>query len=257
MKKILDLVVVDNTLLANNYCLLKLSGGNEKLPKMFPGQFLQIKVDNSLSTFLRRPISINFCDEERNEIWILVQVIGMGTSAISKLNKGEVLNVIIPLGKSFSIPQNNTSKIMLIGGGVGIAPLLFQGKVLKSLGFEVNFLLGFRTKSDLLQIEEFEKYGQVFITTEDGSFGEKGYVTGHSVLNKSIDYIYTCGPKPMMQAVAKYSHSNNVECEVSLENMMACGFGTCLCCVEKTIKGNLCACTEGPVFNIKDLTWIN
>ena len=96
------------------------------------------------------------------------------------------------------------------------------------------------------------------VTTEDGSQGEKGFVTNHSILsNEHFDFIATCGPKPMMMAVAKYAHKAGIECEVSLENMMACGLGACLCCVEKTNEGNLCVCKEGPVFNIKQLLWLN
>jgi dihydroorotate dehydrogenase electron transfer subunit len=118
------------------------------------------------------------------------------------------------------------------------------------------YLLGARTQEDLLQLSQFQRYGEVYITTEDGSMGEKGFVTQHSILqNASFDRISVCGPKPMMQAVAKYARQKEVPCEVSLENLMACGLGACLCCVEKTIRGNVCVCKEGPVFNINDLTW--
>jgi dihydroorotate dehydrogenase electron transfer subunit len=116
--------------------------------------------------------------------------------------------------------------------------------------------LGARSSKDLLQLKEFEKLGEVYTTTEDGSMGEQGYVTGHSLLNNnSFNMIYTCGPKPMMVSVAKYAKANGIECEVSLENMMACGVGACLCCVENTDEGHLCVCKDGPVFNIKKLLW--
>ena len=102
----------------------------------------------------------------------------------------------------------------------------------------------------------FENLGKLYVTTEDGSLGEKGFVTQHSILNKEkYDMIMVCGPKPMMIAVARYAKNTRTDCEVSLENMMACGLGACLCCVEKTVKGNVCVCSEGPVFNIKQLTW--
>ena len=105
-------------------------------------------------------------------------------------------------------------------------------------------------------MDEFEKTGRVFVTTEDGTLGEKGFVTNHSVLqNETFDFIASCGPKPMMVSVAKYAVKNNIECEVSLENKMACGVGACLCCVEKTTEGNVCVCKEGPVLNIKKLSW--
>ena len=145
---------------------------------------------------------------------------------------------------------------MLIGGGVGVAPLLYFGEILKKEGIEVNFLLGARSANDLLELDEFKKRGNVYLSTEDGSEGEKGFVTTHSVLSQKWDSISCCGPMPMMKAVAKYAVENGVDCEVSLENVMACGVGACLCCVEDTHDhGNVCVCKEGPVFNIKRLKW--
>ena len=118
-----------------------------------------------------------------------------------------------------------------------------------------TFLLGGRSKADLLERELFEKFGRVCVTTEDGSLGEQGFVTNHSVLNERFDHIYTCGPTPMMKAVARYANDKGISCEASLENLMACGLGACLCCVEKTTEGNLCVCKEGPVFDVKRLLW--
>ncbi|GAB6011165.1 dihydroorotate dehydrogenase electron transfer subunit [Viscerimonas tarda] len=261
MKKMLDLVVSDNILLNKNYCLLKLTTLDKTpLPEMLPGQFVEVKVDNSPKTFLRRPISINYLDRLTNELWLLIQKIGDGTKKLGELKKQDTVNLLLPLGNSFSFPENKpeNANILLIGGGVGTAPMLYWGSLLKERGYQPKFLLGARSKDDLLQLDEFAKYGELFCTTEDGSFGEKGYVTNHSVLkSQPVTNIYTCGPKPMMMAVAKYANINNIACEVSLENTMACGFGVCLCCVENTKKGNLCVCTEGPVFNIKDLKWID
>ena len=154
------------------------------------------------------------------------------------------------------MPAEAGQKFLLVGGGVGVAPLLYFGKCIKDMGAEPIFLLGARKATDLLELDEFAKIGRVCITTEDGSAGEQGFVTNHSVLqHESFDMISSCGPKPMMVSVAKYAQKANVECEVSLENMMACGLGACLCCVEKTTKGNLCVCKEGPVFNTKKLLW--
>lgn len=259
MKKMLDLLVTENTKLNNNYCLIKLTTvDGSKLPEMFPGQFVQIKVEGSPSTYLRRPISVNYVDKDKNELWLLIQIIGEGTKAMSTCLEGDLMNLVFPLGNTFTVPKSKESELLLVGGGVGIAPMLFLGSNLSLEGYKVNFLLGARSKNDLLELDEFAKYGTVYTTTEDGSHGEKGFVTNHSILkNKEFTNVYTCGPKPMMVAIAKYAHQQNSECEVSLENMMACGFGACLCCVEKTIKGNICACTEGPVFNIKDLTWLD
>lgn len=259
MKKMLDLVVTENNILNRNYSLIKLTTTNDDtLPEMLPGQFVQVRVDNSPTTFLRRPISVNFVDKETNELWLLVQKVGDGTNKMCEAQKGDIMNLLLPLGSTFTFPEDKSSKILLIGGGVGTAPMLFLGSLLKNKGYNPTFLLGARSKDDLLQLDEFAKYGEVFCTTEDASFGEKGYVTNHSILqNQSFSKIYTCGPKPMMLAVAGYAHKNNIECEVSLENLMACGFGTCLCCVEDTKEGNICVCTEGPVFNIERLKWIS
>jgi dihydroorotate dehydrogenase electron transfer subunit len=147
-------------------------------------------------------------------------------------------------------------KVLLIGGGCGIAPLLFLGKYLKSNGYIPDILLGFRNKERIIELEEYLKIGNVLITTEDGSQGEKGYVTLHSSLS-TVKYnrIYCCGPDSMMKAVASYSRKRNIICEVSLENLMACGIGACLCCIVDTVKGHLCTCTDGPVFNINELKW--
>lgn len=254
-KNILDLTVVENVKLHINYVLLKLSSQTE-LPEMLPGQFAEIRVDGSQTTFLRRPISINFVDKQRNEVWFLIQLVGDGTKRLAQIQKGETVNVILPLGNGFTMPHDRSEKLLLVGGGVGTAPMLYLGQQLTEEGYTPTFLLGARSQNDLLQLDEFSKYGHIATTTEDGSHGEKGYVTQHSILEEiHFDKIYTCGPKPMMMAVAKYAKSNQIECEVSLENTMACGIGACLCCVENTTEGHLCVCTEGPVFNINKLLW--
>ncbi|MBP7293867.1 Dihydroorotate dehydrogenase B (NAD(+)), electron transfer subunit [bioreactor metagenome] len=256
MKKyILDLVVSENIQLNDNYVLLKMTAPTE-LPDMLPGQFAELEVEGSSKTFLRRPISINFIDKDNNEVWFLIQLVGDGTRHLAAVKRGQTINVILPLGNSFTMPENASERLLLVGGGVGTAPMLFLGEQLSKKGFTPNFLLGARSQNDLLQLNEFTQYGNVFTTTEDGSMGEKGYVTQHSLLStQTFNKIYTCGPKPMMMAVAKYAKTNNIECEVSLENTMACGFGVCLCCVENTTEGHICVCKEGPVFNIKKLLW--
>ena len=256
MKKyILDLTVAENLSLHENYVLLKLTQA-EPLPEMLPGQFAEIRVDGSCTTFLRRPISINFVDREKNEVWFLVQLVGDGTRKLASVKKGDTVNAVLPLGNGFTFLPDSGKKTLLVGGGVGTAPMLYFGKALAEKGFRPTFLLGARSKNDLLQLEQFAAYGEVYTTTEDGSAGEKGYVTMHSILQQQkFDMIYTCGPKPMMMAVAKYAKANGIECEVSLENTMACGVGACLCCVEKTDEGHVCVCKEGPVFNIKKLLW--
>lgn len=253
-KNILDLKVVAKECIHEKYVLLKLTD-EQPLPEIIPGQFVEVRVDGSPSTFLRRPISVNFVDRENNELWLLVATIGDGTRQLGRLQAGDMLNCVLPLGNGFTMPVEN-KKVLLVGGGVGVAPLLYFGQQLKARNMEPTFLLGARSAKDLLMLDEFEKYGRVFVTTEDGSVGERGFVTQHSLLQKeSFDQISTCGPKPMMVAVAHFAQKADVYCEASLENLMACGLGACLCCVEKTTDGNLCVCKEGPVFDVKRLMW--
>ena len=255
MKKyILDLRVKSVEKVGGRYSLLKLTH-EQPLPEMVPGQFVEVRVDNSPSTFLRRPISINFVDRDADELWLLVAAIGEGTRHITTLKPGDTLNCVLPLGNGFTMPKSSSDRVLLVGGGVGVAPLLYMGAEMKRNGIEPTFLLGARSAADLLEIDLFRRYGRVCITTEDASEGEKGFVTNHSVLGEKFDMIATCGPKPMMVAVARYAYKAGVEWEASLETMMACGLGACLCCVEKTTEGNLCVCKEGPVLNIKKLLW--
>jgi len=261
MKYISDWIVKENNRIHNQYSLLKLTL-EEEIPEMLPGQFVQVRVDDSPSTFLRRPVSVHFIDRQANELWLLIQLVGDGTRRLSKLKSGDSVNLIYPLGNGFSLPEDifastdTNKRLLLVGGGVGVAPLLHLGAHLCSLGCKPLFLLGARSQKDLLQLAEFRKYGEVHLTTEDGTCGEKGFVTNHSILESgAFDYLYVCGPKPMMVAVAKYACQRSIQGEVSLENTMACGIGVCLCCVEKTISGNMRVCIEGPVMNISDLTW--
>jgi len=253
-KRVEYFTVRENLSLNNGLFILEISG-NQKLPELKPGQFVQVKVEGSAETFLRRPISIHDVDYGSNSIKMLVQVAGNGTLSLSGLRKGENLNIVYPLGNSFTIPDKDKS-ILLAGGGCGVAPLLFLGKYMKSLGLKPEILLGFRDSDRVIEYEEYESIGPVYLTTEDGSRGEKGYLTDHSILKQHrFDKMFCCGPEPMMKAVAGYCRQNDIDCEVSLEHLMACGFGVCLCCVVDTVKGNLCTCTEGPVFNTKDLKW--
>ena len=255
MKKyILDLNVVSVTQIHARYVLIRLTDDNP-LPEMLPGQFVEVRIDGSPSTFLRRPISINYVDRSLNELWLLVATVGEGTKALARLQAGDLLNCVLPLGNGFT-PAKPEEKVLLIGGGVGVAPLLYMGAEMQKSGIEPTFLLGARTAQDLLMLDEFKRYGRVYVTTEDGSAGEQGFVTNHSILNQeSFNRISTCGPTPMMKAVARLAKEKGIACEVSLENLMACGLGACLCCVEKTTEGNVCVCKDGPVFNIQSLLW--
>lgn len=256
MKKyILDLTVKAVEHINDKYVLVRLTR-DEALPEMLPGQFVEVRVDGSPTTFLRRPISINNVDYTSNELHLLVAAIGDGTRKIAALKEGDIVNIVLPLGNGFTLPADSSKKHLLVGGGVGVAPLLYLGRKIREMGGEPTFLLGARSSKDLLMMDAFRSVGRVFITTEDGSEGEKGFVTNHSVLSEEkFDMISTCGPKPMMVAVARFAAKAGVECEVSLENKMACGVGACLCCVEDTTEGHVCVCKDGPVINIKKLKW--
>ncbi len=265
MKKITDFRLIEKKEWARSTFLLLQS--DEPLEEIKAGQFVQVRVDDAQHTYLRRPISIHDVDYQNRTITLLVQRVGEGTNKMSDTEIGDTLNIIYPLGNGFTIPvetQNvasvpemqNVASVLMVGGGIGIAPLYYLGKMLKEKGVKFKFLLGGRSKSDLIMLDEFASVGEVLITTNDGTLGEQGFVTQHSVWQKEkFDMIYTCGPKPMMMAVTKIARENNIECEVSLENLMACGLGACLCCVENTIEGNVCVCKEGPVMNINKLLW--
>ena len=223
---------------------------------MKPGNFAKVEISNSADVFLRRPFSIFDFNKYEKSITFYVKVIGKGTRALGMMNKGERTSIIYPLGNSFKMIDEGP--VLLVGGGSGMAPFQILGRELHSKGIEVNFLIGGRSEKDILFYDKLNQFGEVMVTTEDGTTGIKGMVTQHPALKENISRykkIYTCGPDPMMKAISSLAQENNIECEASLENMMACGFGACLCCVTETKEGNKCVCTDGPVFNVKDLAW--
>lgn len=249
-----DLTVCSYRLIGVDYFILGVTG-IEPLPEMLPGQFAEIKVDNNPNVFLRRPISIHDVDYDTNTLFLLIRIVGEGTLTLSDLKVGDKINLVYPLGNTFN--TEGVKNVLLAGGGCGIAPMLFLARHLKKQKIQVTTLIGGRTALDILEANEFRKYGKVCISTDDGSEGEKGFMTKNSVMNtiNSFDRIYTCGPLPMMKVFAGIAKEKGIDCEVSLENTMACGIGACLCCVTETTKGNKCVCTEGPVFNINQLKW--
>lgn len=186
-KHIIDFKIVENRRLHDIYSLLILTPtSGQQLPPIKPGQFVQVAIDNSKTTFLRRPISINFVDYEANQLWLLVRKAGDGTSHLINMKPEESLNIILPLGNGFSIPADKNTRVLLAGGGVGIAPMLYLGQVLKGQGFSPEFLIGARSAKDILQLDILQKIGTVHISTEDGSLGEKGLVTTNTILSQEI-----------------------------------------------------------------------
>ena len=264
-KVVKDFSVIDNIRLADNYSHLVLREAfveshaecrscSLDYAEILPGQFVEVRIDGCSDVFLRRPISINDVVPEMREIHLLVRNAGVGTDALCRLRTGDVINMVLPLGKGFSINEG-CKRPLLIGGGVGVAPLLYLGKCLKANGITPTFLLAAKTANDLLEIELFKRVGRVFLSTDDGSAGHCGLVTENPALNHEWDMFYCCGPVPMMKAIGHMALERGISCEVSLENVMACGLGACLCCVEDTVDGHVCVCKEGPVFDVRKLKW--
>ena len=253
MKKITDFTLVGKKDFGRSAWLRLRS--DEALPAIDPGQFAQVLVKDSPSTYLRRPISIHDVNMASRDVDFLVQKVGEGTRHLAEMPLGKKVNVVLPLGRGFSM-EDVAGPVLLIGGGIGIAPLYLLAKRMRDRGVTPHLLLGGKTASDLVRIEDYQALGETFVTTEDGSLGEKGFVTQHSLWKeRHYERLYVCGPKPMMKAVATIAKEQNLPCEVSLENLMACGLGACLCCVEDTVDGHVCVCKEGPVFEIRRLKW--
>lgn len=255
-KAVADFTVESNTRLNDTNFIIRLIA-SETLPVIYPGQFVNIDIHNTKEVFLRRPFSVFEVDYSKNCISIIVKILGRGSKVLTEVKTGEKLSLIYPLGKGFTYPSNN-ERILTIGGGSGIAPMLFLAKESGLPVDNVDIILGARSAADHIRIEKYKKYGHLHFTTEDGTLGARGFVIHHPLFTNEIkkyDKIYACGPDAMMKAVAREAKKVGVFCEVSLENLMACGFGVCLCCIEPTIDGNKCVCTEGPVFNINELKW--
>lgn len=224
------------------------------LPEIKPGQFAELEVPHSKNVFLRRPFSI--CDVSQKKLTFLIKIIGKGTEELAKLAPGQKLSIVYPLGNGFK--PVTKAKALLVGGGCGIAPLFFLTKALTKLKNEVTVIYGGKKKSDILLTKEFKEQAKLLVTTEDGSLGLKGFVTDQM---KKLDLtqfkqIYTCGPEIMMKNVYRLGKEKNVPVQASLESMMGCGIGACLCCVTETKnEGHLCVCQDGPVFEGERLPW--
>jgi len=254
-KIIADHIVIENEKLSDDYSILTLQSP-ENLPQIYPGNFAELKTPDVEGVFLRRPFSIYDVNPDNRTISFFIKNIGKGTKSLVSLKVGESINLFYPLGNGFYFDREMKS-VLLIGGGSGMAPFKFLAKELNKQGINVSFLLGGRSLLDVLVKDKLSTHGAVYITTEDGSFGEKGMVTDHSIMDEiaSFDQIYCCGPVPMMEAIGRMAMEKDVPCQVSLETMMACGIGACICCVTPTKDGLQKVCKEGPVFDVNNLTW--
>ncbi len=227
--------------------------------KCQPGQFLHIKPGRTDDPLLRRPISIYDVVAGSGRISLLYRVVGKGTGLLTRVKVNDQVDIMGPLGRGFTLPDQAES-VLLVGGGVGIAPLLYLGRILKEKQCQVTVLCGAATAGQIVAGERFQDLGMSFKSaTMDGSAGLKGLVT--DLLNSyeapaGIDRVYTCGPEPMMAAVAGWAGAQNIWGEVSLEEHMACGVGACLGCARKLNNDNdgyVKVCKDGPVFNINQV----
>ncbi len=211
-----------------------------------PGQFINIKLDGF---YLRRPISI--CDYDESTITIIYKVVGEGTEVMSKMNSGEKLDVLCGLGNGFDTSKS-MDKPVLIGGGVGVPPMYNLCKKLIAEGKSVTVILGFNKKDEIFYEDEFKKLGaDVKVTTVDGSYGIKGFVTD-ALKDTDYSYFFTCGPMPMFKAIESTATTSG---QYSFEERMGCGFGACMGCSCKTKYGNKRICKDGPVLTREEIIW--
>jgi len=245
--KLLNAQVISNQSLAPDTFSMKVCAP-EIAKNVHPGQFAMIYLTNG-ELLLPRPIS--FSDVDRDTVTFVYQIVGAGTRVMSNINSGENVKILGPLGKGFFIGSSSRTsqkKVAIVGGGIGVAPLVILAKSLVLQGAQVDAYLGFRNNPTLTEI--FESYANnTFISTEDGTIGHKGNIL-EVVKSQNIQYdeILACGPRPMLDALAEYTSSKNIPCQLSMEERMACGIGTCVGCVLKINKSYLRICTEGPVF---------
>ncbi len=235
--------IKSNKKIANKVYEMVLEGDTSYIKE--PGQFINIEIKEF---YLRRPISI--CEYGENFIKIIFKVVGQGTEALSKMEEGTVLDILTGLGHGFQI-ENSGDKPLLIGGGVGTPPMYELCKEIVAKGIKPTVVLGFNSKEDVFYEDEFKRLGaDVYITTVDGSYGIKGFVT--DAIKDEYSYYYACGPKPMLKAVY-----NNVNCdgELSFEERMGCGFGACMGCTCKTTHGSKRICKGGPVLKKGEIVW--
>ena len=237
--------IIENTKIAFNVYKMILEGDTSYITK--PGQFINIEIDGF---YLRRPISV--CDWDEKTITIIYKVVGNGTEKLSTYKNGETLDILTGLGNGFEISKSG-EKPLLIGGGVGTPPMYGLCKKLIDKNTKPIVILGFTSYQDVFYEEEFKKLGaDVYISTNDGSYGTKGFVTDIIKDLEEYTYYYACGPEPMLKAVYNTVNSNG---ELSFEERMGCGFGACMGCTCKTKYGNKRICKDGPVLEKEEIIW--
>ena len=232
-----------NTALTDSVYKMVLEGDTSDITNC--GQFVNIQLDGM---FLRRPISV--CDYDEKTLTIVYKVVGKGTEAMSAMVQGQKLDILTGLGNGYDLTLAG-DKPVLLGGGVGVPPMYNLAKKLIALGKEVKVILGFNTSSEIFYEDEFKALGcDVTVTTVDGSYGVKGFVT--DALPENYTYFYTCGPEPMLKAVYRATKTSG---QMSFEERMGCGFGACMGCSCKTLTGYKRICKEGPVMKKEEILW--
>ncbi|BBA70255.1 dihydroorotate dehydrogenase electron transfer subunit [Geobacter sulfurreducens] len=266
-------MIISNHEVSPGYFRMRMSAPPE-LADARPGQFIMVRVRDAIDPLLRRPFGIFDVGTVASEfsgcgpqtyVEMLYKVVGKGTATLSTYHHGDHVDLLAPLGTGFDLGDPDEEKI-LVGGGIGIAPLYYLAKKLVERS-RVRFFLGGRTRDDILCVTEFERLGvETYVATDDGTLGDRGFVT--DVMERHIRgaagkrTIYACGPMPMLQAVAGIAERTGVPCQVSLEAYMACGMGACLGCVVKGKEHSdespdyRCVCKDGPVFAFDQLKWV-
>ena len=236
--------IISNTALTDTVFKMVLEGDTSAISGS--GQFVNIKLDG---LYLRRPISI--CDYDENTLTLIYKVVGEGTEQMSEIAEEEELNILTGLGNGYDLSLSGDTPV-LVGGGVGVPPLYKLCKLLKAQGKKVSVILGFNTADEIFYEKEFAEIAdKVIVTTVDGSYGIKGFVT-NALDSIEYTYVYSCGPFPMLKALSAATECSG---QYSLEERMGCGFGACMGCSCKTMLGNKRICKEGPVFVKEEIIW--
>lgn len=235
--------VINNQFIAQSVFKMTLAGDTKDIKTA--GQFVNIMIDG---LYLRRPISV--CDYDESTLTLVYKAVGKGTEVLSKAEKGQKFDVLTGLGNGYDLSKSGDNPL-LIGGGVGVPPLYNLAKKFIAQGKKVSVILGFNTKDEVFFADEFKALGaDVVVTTVDGSFGIKGFVT--DAIKNGYSYFYTCGPEPMLKAVYNKTTTSG---QFSFEERMGCGFGACMGCSCKTLYGNKRICKDGPVLEKEEIIW--
>jgi dihydroorotate dehydrogenase electron transfer subunit len=249
--------VVDQMEIADSIYRLTLQG--ELVSEMMsPGQFVHIRVGEESGPLLRRPISISSIDKSKKQFTMIYRKEGIGTTILKDKVPGMAVDVLGPLGNGFPVNETSSgSTALLVGGGIGVPPLLELSKQLTANGVKVIHVLGFQSKNVVFGEEEFSKFGETYVVTVDGSYGYKGFVTDVITYYQcEFDTMYACGPTPMLKALA--TRFSNKKVFLSLEERMGCGIGACFACVchtpdDSTGYSYKKVCSDGPVFRVGEV----